>query len=267
MHNILKMFRAGNREVKYLRVSTLASYFYCSVRARCQALGIDTPPTEALAIGKRKHDEITAARQPSVWERELETYLKTCMVTELESTDGSTGIRDAENKVFMRGWYDGATVIGHIVTHGVDDWECNPQREVTLIEYKTTNQKYVDNYKLSTALFQTKLYIWILDPLLKLGGYRIVRGKVVYLARDGKPIGEKIIRIDESPKYETENYEDDWFVYNTKRVESEIAKILDQFEHPENLIPPARFKCARCPQIFKNECPFIPKDDKEVEPT
>ncbi len=261
--NILKLFRSEKGEtVKFIRASTLAHYYYCSVQAYLIALGTESPPNDALAIGKRVHDDITAARQPSQLERELEEYLKGCMV-QLDTGDGGTGIRGAEG-VFIREFKDG-TRIGHVTTHGVDDFKVHPDKSVTITEYKTTNQRYIDNYKLSTALFQVKLYAWILEPSLKAGGYNIKKMEVVYLSRAGECIGQKEVFNYESLSNNPEVVQilqklngNDFgrFTYSPQQVEADIAKILDQFNNPDTLIPPSRHKCFNCSSVFKNKCPF-----------
>ena len=50
-------------------------------------------------MGKKVHDAITASRLPTKHEKELEDYLKECMVAE-QAGDGSTGIRGAEGHLY-----------------------------------------------------------------------------------------------------------------------------------------------------------------------
>jgi len=237
-----KLFRRpdGN-EVQYIRTSTLAHYWYCAVQAWLQAGGIDTPSNEAINIGKAIHDSITSSRRSSKWEDEFSTFLSQFLVTR-DTGAGGTGLRGSEDKVYQRAWHDGKTIIGHVTTHGIDDFEVNPQREVIFVEYKTTAQRVIDYFKLMPAVFQVKVSMWILEPYLQAGGYKISKGKIVFLNRKGEPLGEKLV-------------ED----YTAANVEADIARILAQFRDPTTLIPPARHKCLYCAEIFKSKCPFQQK--------
>jgi hypothetical protein len=281
IHNILKLFRtADNKEIKYLRASTLAHYYFCAIQAKLIASGVDSPPNEALAVGKKVHDAITASRLPTKHEKELEDYLKECMVAE-QAGDGSTGIRGAEG-IFMREISDGIHV-GHVVSHGVDDFRVRPSynaalkfgnyqfkvdeaKEVILTEYKTTNQRYVDNFKISTAIFQIKIYAWLLEPLLAKKGYYIKKLEVVYLSRAGEPIGQKEIWnyqcLSDKPEVteilkQLSGGDFGRYIYSPEQVERDIKSIRAEFNKPlEEMIACARFKCYRCDAIFKNRCPF-----------
>ena len=236
---MMKLFRKPDgTEVKYIRVSALAHYWYCAVQAYQISCGIESPNNEALQIGKRIHDDISNARQLSTWEKEFQTYIKQFMVDRSTGT-GSTGLDSDEYKVFQRAWYDGTVVLGHITTHGIDDFRVSPERTIIMMEYKTTNQRIIDHYKLSPAIFQLKVYMWILEPYLIAGGYKIKRGEIVFLNRKGEPLGVKEI-------------ED----YSATDVELNIARILEQFRDPTKLIPPAKFKCYGCPEVWRKGCPF-----------
>jgi len=243
LENWLKLFRSPEGKlIHYVRASTLGHYWYCAVQAWLQATrGIEPPASEALQIGKRIHDQITKSRKPSRWEQQFQDFITQFMV-DRNAGEGSTGLATEGSKVFMRPWYDGETIVGHVVTHGVDDFRVYPDRTVILVEYKTTAQRVIDYYKLAPAVFQLKVYMWILEPYLKLGGYKLLRGEVVFLTRRGKPLGVKQI-VD----------------YDSKEVEQQLARIFYQFNHPESLVPPARWKCLNCPQVYKKECPFIEK--------
>jgi CRISPR/Cas system-associated exonuclease Cas4 (RecB family) len=244
LQNMLKLFRKPDgTEVRFIRASTLGHYWYCAVQAWLQCCGIESPSNEALSIGKAIHDSITGARQPSRWETEFEVFLKQFMV-ERATGQGSTGLKGEEYKVFQRAWYDRETIIGHVTTHGVDDFRVSPERKVVLVEYKTTGQRIIDYYKLMPAVFQLKVYMWILEPYLKIGAYTIKRGEIVFLDRKGKPLGCKEITD-----------------YTAAEIEDNIARILSQFKHPETLIPPAKWKCFNCPEVWKSKCPFQKGED------
>ena len=236
---MLKLFRRPDGSmVKYLRVSTLAHYWYCAVQAWQSACGIESPSNEAIEIGKRIHDSISEARMMSKWESEFQAYIKQFMVDRTTGA-GSTGLGNDDFKVFQRAWYDGTVVLGHITTHGIDDFRVSPERNVIMMEYKTTNQRVIDHFKLSPAIFQLKVYMWILEPYLAAGGYKLVKGELVFLNRKGEPLGVKEV-LD----------------YSAVQVEENIARILAQFNDPSTLIPPAKWKCYGCPDVWRKGCPF-----------
>jgi hypothetical protein len=239
LENVIKLFRTKEgKEIKYIRVSTLAHYYFCAVQAWLQAQGIESPPNEKMIEGKAKHDEITNARKPTKWEEEFEAFLNSQMI-EHESGKSSTGIRGTDqNKVLARPWYDGTQIVGAIVTHGLDDFKVYPDRKVKLYEYKFTGQNIIDWYKLSTAMFQMKVTMWLYDPILRKGNYQIVGGQLDFFNFRFKPLGTKEI------------------IYDQHEVENAIAYILYQFNNPSELLAPARWKCVKCPEVFKNRCPF-----------
>jgi CRISPR/Cas system-associated exonuclease Cas4 (RecB family) len=241
LENLTKFFQRQNgKTVRYLRASILGHYWYCAVQAWLQASGIRSPSNEAMEIGKRVHDEISKARSLSAWEKEFNDFIAKFQVEKsIDIGEGSTGMDTKENMVFQRAWYDGETVIGHVVTSGVDDFRVSPERDITFIEYKTSAQKVIDYYKLAPASFQLRVYMWIFEPILKIGGYKTSHGEIVYLTRKGDPIGKHDI-VD----------------YDATSTETEIERILKQFRDPSTLIPPSKFKCFRCPDVYKSKCPF-----------
>ena len=241
LENLTKFFQNQNgRTIRYLRASTLGHYYYCAVQAWLQASGINSPSNEAMEIGKRVHDEISKARNLSTWEKEFNDFIAKFQVEKPSNIgEGSTGMDTKENMVFQRAWYDGETMIGHVVTSGVDDFCVSPERDITFIEYKTSAQKVIDYYKLAPASFQLRVYMWIFEPFLKIGGYKTSHGEIVYLTRKGEPIGKHDV-VD----------------YDAAAVETEIARILEQFRDPTKLIPCAKWKCYRCPETYKSKCPF-----------
>lgn len=253
----MNLFRnSKGTAIEHIRVSTLASYFFCAHKAYLQAAeGIDSPGNDATAEGSRIHDAITASRPPSLLEQQLETYLKGFMVN-IDTGQGGTALSNTENKVFARAWIVNGETKGFLTTHGIDDFRVNPDKSVVLVEYKTTSQKVIDWYKLSTALFQLKVYAWILEPILTAGGYRIEKAELVYLPQQkrGKkhkepwqlePLGIRTIACG--------TQRDD---YNAAAVEADIAMIFREFGNPCNMQPPARFKCYSCHPNYKACCPL-----------
>jgi len=236
--NPTKLFRTPEgKKIDYIRVSTFAHYYYCAVQAWLIAMGIESPSNEKTKEGKIKHDEITNARKPSRWEKEFEDFLKSQMI-EFECGEGSTGIRGEGDRVLTRPWYDGTKIIGNVVTHGLDDFKVYPDRKVKPYEYKFTSQRYLNWFKLGTAVFQMKVTMWLYDPILRRGNYEMVDGELAFFNFRGNPLGTKDV------------------VYNQFEVENSIASILYQFRNPSELIPPARWKCTHCHEVFKTRCPF-----------
>lgn len=286
LYNILKMGHPKS-ESTFLRSSTLAHYFHCAVQAYLINQGVDSPPNEALIVGKKVHDAITESRQPTKYEKELEDYLKTCMVTQ-DVGEGSTGIRGAKGVLTRKICVD--SKVNFVVTHGIDDFRVRPTlkqaqkfgdynfkvedgKDVVLTEYKTTNQRYIDNYKLCTALFQIKIYAWLLEPLLVKRGYRIKKLEVVYLNRLGEVVGQKdvwnLYCLSTNPEVidvltQLNHNGLGRFIYNGDIVEADIKNVIREFNKPiTELIPPARYKCYCCDAVFKNRCPFKNQQFKE----
>lgn len=239
--NPLFLFRdTKNEKVRVIRASTLCSYWYCAEKAFLQATKtVESEPNEATLIGTEIHDAVAVARPKTAEETELDTFLKQFMV-DYYTGKGGTALSGCDSKVFMRAWlnWEGETV-GYITTHGFDDFQVKPNKHVTLIEYKTTNQKQIDKYKLPMARFQVKLYMWILCPLLKLGGYSWDSGKVIFLNRKGEYL-----------------YGDEITDFSEAEAEAEIKRVFDAFNDNRNMYAPARFKCYRCPKEFKDHCIF-----------
>ena len=247
--NELKLFRSQHGKIiEHIRVSTLAGYWFCAAKSYLQALGVNSPSSPATEAGTELHNAFTAARPPSQLEIELENYLKRFMVN-IDTGAGSTGLAGTEDKVFARAWKRDGQVVGWITSHGFDDFRVDPDKKVTIVEYKTTSQKVVDWYKLSTAIFQLKVYMWMIEPLLKQGGYTLHKAEIVYYPQLGKrdkrlphevePLGVKTITD-----------------YSEASVEADIENIFKQFGEPTKMIPPARYKCYMCHPNFKSQCPF-----------
>jgi hypothetical protein len=170
----------------------------------------------------------------------------------LDCGKGSTGIRDSEDKVFMREWIENGKVVGYIVSHGFDDFRVDPDKRVTIVEYKTTSQKVVDWYKLSTAIFQLKTYAWMLEPILKDGGYTIDKLEIVYIPQpDRRKKGEPPAPHTLEP-LGVRTITD----YSAASTEADIRMVFQQFADPSKLIAPARYKCFMCHPNFKSQCIF-----------
>ncbi len=240
IHNELKLFRRNDgSEVKLIRISNLGHYFYCAVQAWLIAQGIDSPGNANTEQGTKLHNACTAARQPSQYEKEFEEFLAAQMKM-LDCGKGSTGLRDksSHDAVLTREWIENGIVLGEVVTHGLDDFKVFADKSVKLYEYKFTNQRYIDWFKLGSAIFQMKASIWLYTPILAKGGYRITGAELVFFNMKGEPLGTK--QVD----------------YSETEFVATVKDILRQFRNPETLVPPARFKCVHCGEHFKKLCPF-----------
>lgn len=150
--------------------------------------------------------------------------------------------------------------MGELVTHGYDDFKVTPDREVDLLEYKTKGGWRIRPVDLMPAIFQCKVYAWLLEPYLMMHGYHWREIWIIFLRRTRQktfvPIGEHLV-------------ED----YNSVEVEKKIARIFDEWnraseaktneERRNILIGPKKYKCVYCPDVFKKgknslglRCPF-----------
>ena len=222
---LLKLIRAP-KIVQTIRVSTFASYYWCAVQSWLKSLGHQSPYKEAMGRGRRIHQEVRDARKDSEWEKAF-----------LEELDGFFEDRNGD-RVLSRNWKD-TEIIGEFVTHDIDELKVNPDRTVVLIEYKTKKSRYIRPIDLAPAVFQAKMYAWLLEPYMNIMNYRIIKGVVVFLNTKGKPIGQS---------------EEIFFDYF--EIEEDIERILYQFNNPEALIPPQKWKCNICDDVFKSRCPF-----------
>jgi len=222
---LLKLIRQP-KIVRTIRVSTFASYYWCAVQAWLKSLGHNTPYKAAMGRGTRIHKEVREGRKDSEWEKAF-----------LEELDGFFEERNGD-RVLSRNWGE-TEVIGEFVTHDIDELQVNPDRTVVLIEYKTKKNKYIRPIDLAPAVFQAKMYDWVLEPYMNIMNYRIIKGVVVFLDIKGRPIGQS-----------------EHIYFDYEKIEEEIAFILAQFNDPKTLIPPQRWKCRFCDDIFKSRCPF-----------
>ncbi|MDH5634750.1 MAG: hypothetical protein OEY30_02875 [Candidatus Bathyarchaeota archaeon] len=224
--------------------STIARYYWCSPQAWLSASGIQAPQSEALSTGTKIHADIEEARKLSPQEEEFQHFLSQFLT------------EDKRGKNIGRPWLDGKTKlvddIGWIATHGLDDFKIDNQRRVTNIEYKSKKGWRVDPVSLMPALFQTKVYMYIYEPYLILGGWYWKESWVVWLkrTRDGfEPIGET--RVDDYDSAETQrkiaDIFDEWNRASEAKTNAERRRIL---------IPPKKFKCRICPEVYKTSCPF-----------
>jgi len=179
-----------------------------------------------MSRGRRIHKETREARQDSKWEKD---FLKT-LDSFFEDRNG--------DRILVRPWGE-TEILGEFVTHDIDEFKVNPDRTVVLLEYKTKKSRYIRPIDLAPAIFQTKMYAWILEPYMAIMNYRIIYGTVIFLDTKSRPIGQ------------SEN-----IFFDYREIEEDISRILYQFNNPDELIPPQRWKCKFCPEVFTSRCPF-----------
>lgn len=256
LENYLKLFKSPEGdEVRRVRVSTLSRYYWCSPQAWLSALGVKSPPSTVMSVGTEIHGEIEVARKLTSYEKKFKDLLD-------EFFGSMTTTKQNEENVVRRLWYDQKTMVemGEIVTHGIDDFKVTKEKEVDLIEYKTKRGYMISPVDLMPAIFQTKIYCWVLDPLLKANGYSWKDIYITFLKRDRKrgfmPIGEHQV-----------------YHYDPQEVEKKLAEIFDEWDRASKakskrkqrdiLIPPKKWKCIHCPPAYKHgenplglRCPF-----------
>ena len=223
--------------VRTIRASCLAGYWYCSEKARQQALGIQSETSSEAKTGTLIHQNITDARNPSPLEMELAEALKPFYVV---GNDGEPIISRAYKNTKIK-------ADGEFLTHGADEWKVTGDRKAWIIEYKTKTSDYISPVDLAPARFQNKLYCWLYSPIFSLIPFTLAGGQIIFLKRVGRngnfePIGQ------------TEQMF--WNEETELQLLADIERILWSWDNPEKQIPPKRYKCLRCPPAYKSRCVF-----------
>ena len=224
--------------VRTIRISCFAGYWYCSEKARQQALGIQsTESSPEAATGTLIHNNILTARKPSPLELELQEALKPFYTT---GEDGEPIISRCYKNTKIQ-------ADGQFLTHGVDEWKVSTDRKAWLLEYKTKGSDYVSPIDLAPARFQNKLACWLFAPIFSVIPFTLAGGQIIFLKRVGRngnfePIGQ------------TEQMF--WNEETELQLLADIERILWSWDNPEKQIPPKRWKCLRCPPIYKSRCVF-----------
>jgi len=217
--------------VRTIRASTLAAYWYCSEKARLQALGVQESKTSRQAKwGTAIHENITKARKPSPIEQEFTEALAPFYKEDVIS-------RPYKNTKIKAD--------GVFLTHGADEWKVTPNRECWIIEYKTKSSPYIKPVDISPARFQNKLYCWLHAPIFQFIPFKLMGGQIIFLLRKGRrfqPIGQT------EYMYWNEDTEHSFL--------EDLERILWFWNNPSKQIPPKRWKCLRCPPVFKEKCVF-----------
>ena len=224
-------------EVRTIRASTLASYWWCSEKARLTALGVQSKTSWQAQWGTIVHNNITKSRNPSPTEQEFARALKPFYQT---GDDGEPIICRAYKNSKIQ-------ADGQFLTHGADEWKVTPDHICWNIEYKTKTSNYITPVDLSPARFQTKLYCWLHAPIFELIKFTLGGAQIVFLQRKGK-------EGDFEPIGQTEYMH--WNQETENQLLLDIERILWTWNNPDKQYPPKRWKCLKCPQIYKSKCFF-----------
>lgn len=249
----MKLFHSAldpSKMVKTIRASTLASYYWCSIKSWLQASGIELPKTESMSVGTNIHNNIAQARMMSPQEKKFHELIKSYKCDE----------------VISRPWIDNENIHivadAEIVTHGYDGFTLDRKKGVTLSEYKTKKGWSIRATDVVPNKFQTQLYCWIMEPFLKMHGYHWKGARIIYVKRtrekdnNGNYLFVPIGQLDITD-------------YKAKDVEAKIRRIFKEWDEASLcktdeqkrsiLLPPKRWKCIICerysPEIYKI-CPF-----------
>ena len=225
--------------VKTIRASTLASYWWCSEKARLTALGVQGwKPSQAALTGTLIHNNILTARKLTPLEQEFEKALAPFYKTNEKDGEPIIARTYKNNKIKADGTF---------LTHGADEWKVEPDRNCWIIEYKTKSRSYVTPVDISPARFQNKLYCWLHKPIFEYIPFELAGGQIIFLQRKGtkgkfKPIGqtEKML----------------WNEDTERDFLEQVEHILWSWNNPTKQIPPKRYKCNFCSPIYKEKCYF-----------
>ena len=214
------------------RASCLGKWFWCAESSRLLALGLIpeevVEPAEIGTIGHKILEETIGRRFP--WENaffdELSKY-----------QDAQLGfVRDlANSKIYCN-------LTGHM-----DDLQITIDRNVSVVENKfvmNTNLSNIQRWKLCMAAFQTQIYAWILDPIVKEMGGVMNRFHVVSYWNLNTFAHVHDFRVE----------------YKPVQVEEDILRCIKAYEDPKLIIPPTAWKCRYCSEEYKRWCQYEAKN-------
>jgi len=224
----------------------MAWWYWCAEQAYWKAIGIRNKriACKEKQVGTSIHDLIHKLAGQFRWKWEEEFLHK----LDVYRKEGYGFVRQIGNDQI----YEDLT--GH-----PDEFQISVSKRVSVIELKTTaikNMKFWNRYRLPMAQFQTQIYCYILEPILKEMGYSLDKIHAVSVWR---------------VKYRTRNRKRelvDWghvqdipVFYYPSQIEEEISMVLRAFKNRFHIIPPRRvgkcFKCKGCPKIYKERCQFL----------
>ena len=118
-----------------------------------------------------------------------------------------------------------------------DDFVVNDNKEVSVIEVKTTSKKKMWSVEVESAIFQCQLYIWILKDYLPALGYSLAKDH--YLEIYSQKTGKLLNRIP---------------VLEDLDIEMKIRFMWRTFQGLEKMKVPPKWICQICSKQVKKEC-------------
>ncbi|MDH7506543.1 MAG: hypothetical protein QHH15_01980 [Candidatus Thermoplasmatota archaeon] len=195
-----------------VRTHQIVNYWYCAERSRLMACErIEFPKTDRMDEGLEVHSWLElrpkSKKELGLYEK-LKFFEPFCRV------------------------FDGVKVLAH-----PDDLTVLGRNKIQIVEYKTVDKSNVKPWKSVLAKYQTQIYAWVLEPILKELGYRLAHyHTVVYLKRNGVFLRKVTVEQD--------NY----------CVERMIKQVFGFWKTGQPLITPLKWKCQECPSVCKEKC-------------
>jgi len=249
---VLREIKLASSEVGKYRVSTIARWFWCAEQAYWQVRGIYAGAERQKVVGQQIHDSIDKEIKRWTWEI---AFLK--KLDQLRQEGYGFVRRIGKDSVF---W----DVTGH-----PDEFQVTMNKKVSIIEIKTTEigekaLNFYIHYRLPTAIFQTEVYCYVLEPFIKQIGYELDRLHAVqvwhvkYQKVEGKKVMVGREHIQDFPVY-----------YYPSHVERELLDtILPGLRDHDKVIPPRGapncFKCRGCSKVYKEKCQFWIKENMSM---
>lgn len=197
----------------------------------------ESEPITAATIGTLIHNDITTARKPSELEEELAKALEPFYS---KDSDGAPIISRVYKNTKIQ-------ADGKFLTHGADEWKVQPDRKAWILEYKTKTSAYITPVDVSPARFQNKLYCWLYAPIFSMIPFNLAGGQIIFVKRVGR----------DGDFEEIGQTEYMWWNEDAEaQLLADIERILWSWNNPEKQIPPKRYKCLKCPPIYKTKCIF-----------
>jgi CRISPR/Cas system-associated exonuclease Cas4 (RecB family) len=141
----------------------------------------------------------------------------------------STVFERTYNDITVRGIPDDYRVIS----------DSDSRKSVSIIEVKTTSKDFLFSYEYEAAIFQVRLYAWIMEPVLAKLGFQL--HDRMYVEVYSQKDNHLIKRIPVTP-------------YSTSEMESLLSNIKEEWIGLRPMHYPTEWKCKTCPVQVKNVC-------------
>jgi hypothetical protein len=241
---MFREIKLANSTLGRYRISILAHWFWCAEQAYWQARGTeDNSAIQQKETGKNIHATISEKHKRWTWEI---GFLK--KLEQFRQDDFGFVRKVGKENIF---W----DITGH-----PDEFQVTIGKKVSIVEIKTTemgekNLDFFIHFRLPCAVFQTQLYCYILDPILKEIDYDLDHTHVVQVwhVKYRREQGQKIL-VDQ------EHLCDFPVLYYPVQVENQLLQILEGMKDHSKVIKPRSaptgFKCRQCPKNYKEKCQF-----------